>query len=162
MDLAIERLSDLTSRDVADLLADSERFESRIVRRLVEEWGSGANRFDRPGEALFGARGAGPLLGVCGLNIDPYAGQERVGRVRHLYVLSTSRRMGVGQQLVLRVIQAAHGRFDELRLRTNNPAAARLYEALGFGPYDDCGDYTHLANPAALPNLGARRSAPKP
>jgi hypothetical protein len=25
----------------------------------VEEWGNGANRFDRPGEALFGARGAG-------------------------------------------------------------------------------------------------------
>jgi ribosomal protein S18 acetylase RimI-like enzyme len=70
--------------------------------------------------------------------------------------------MGVGQQLVLRVIQAAHGRFDELRLRTNNPAAARLYEALGFRPYDDGGDYTHLANPAALPNLGVRRSAPKP
>ena len=145
MDLAIERLSDLTSGDVADLLSDSERLGSHIVRRLVEEWGNGANRFDRPGEALFGARGTGRLLGVCGLNVDPYAGHERVGRVRHLYVLSTSHRMGVGQQLVRRVIQDAHGRFDELRLRTNNPAAARLYEALGFQPSDDGGDYTHLA-----------------
>ena len=98
MDVAIERLSDVTSGDVADLLADSERLESRIVRRLVDEWGSGANRFDRPGEALFGARGAGRLLGVCGLNVDPYAGDDRVGRVRHLYVQSTSRRQGVGRR----------------------------------------------------------------
>jgi GNAT superfamily N-acetyltransferase len=156
MQLVIERLSDLTSGDVADLLSDSERFESRIVRRLIEEWRSGANRFDRPGEALFGARGAGPLLAVCGLNVDPYAGHERVGRVRHLYVLSTSRRTGVGKQLVLRVIQAAHGQFDELRLRTNNPAAARLYEALGFKLCDDPGDYTHLAKLAALSNHGSQ------
>jgi GNAT superfamily N-acetyltransferase len=155
MDLAIERLAHLTSGDVAELLSDSERLGSRIVRRLVEEWENGANRFDRPGETLFGARAAGLLLGVCGLNVDPYAGDERVGRVRHLYVLSTSRGMGVGQQLVRRVIQAAQGRFDELRLRTSNPAAARLYEALGFRPRDDDGDYTHLARLAALPNRAA-------
>lgn len=155
MDLAIERLSDVTSDDVADLLADSERLESRLVRRLVEEWANGANRFDRPGEALFGARAAGSLLGVCGLNVDPYAGDERVGRVRHLYVLSASRRRGVGQQLVLRVIQEAHGRFRELRLRTSNPAAARLYETLGFRPRVDGGDYTHLAKLATLPNRAA-------
>jgi GNAT superfamily N-acetyltransferase len=75
---------------------------------------------------------------------------EILGRVRHLYVLSTSRRMGVGPQLVRRVIQAARGRFDELRLRTNNPAAGRFYEALGFGPSVDRGDYTHLAKLAVL------------
>jgi len=151
MDLAIERLSDVTLGDFADLLSESERLGSRIIRRLVEEWGNGANRFDRPGEVLFGARGTGRLIGICGLNHDPYAGDERIGRVRHLYVLSTSRRKGMGQQLVLHVIQAAQGRFDELRLRTNNPAAARLYEELGFRPCDDSGDYTHLAKLATLP-----------
>jgi ribosomal protein S18 acetylase RimI-like enzyme len=96
-------------------------------------------------------RGAGRLLGVCGLNVDPYAGDERVGRVRHLYVLSTCRGRGVGRQLVRRVIVAAQGRFDELRLRTNNPAAARLYEALGFRPSEDGRDYTHLSKLAANP-----------
>jgi ribosomal protein S18 acetylase RimI-like enzyme len=150
MDLAIDRLTDLSSGDVAELLSDSERLESRIVRRLAEEWGNGANRFDRPGEALFGARGAGRLLGVCGLNVDPYAGDDRIGRVRHLYVLSESRRQGVGQRLVQRVIQAARGRFDDLRLHTSNPEAARLYEALGFRPCGERPDYTHVAKVAAL------------
>ncbi len=153
IDLAIDRLSDLASGDVAELLSDSERLESRIVRRLVDEWGNGANRFDRPGEALFGARGAGRLLGVCGLNVDPYAGDDRVGRVRHLYVLSESRRQGVGQRLVQRVIQAARGRFDDLRLHTSNPEAARLYEALGFRPSNERVDYTHVAKVAILLSL---------
>jgi len=158
--LTIEPLSDLTSGDIADLLSDSERFESCIVRRLVEEWGNGANRFDRPEEALFGARDAGRLVGVCGLNVDPYTGHERIGRVRHLYILSAFRRRGMGQQLVLRVIQAAHGRFDDLRLRTNNPAAARLYEALGFRPCDGDGNYTHVAKLATLPTRGSQSASP--
>jgi len=158
MDVAIERLSDVASGDVAGLLADSERLESRIVRRLVDEWVSGANRFDRPGEVLFGVRGARRLLGVCGLNVDPYAGDDRVGRVRHLYVLSTSRRQGVGRRLVLRVIQATRGRFDDLRLHTSNPEAARLYETLGFMPCSERVDYTHVAKVTTLLSLAEQRN----
>jgi ribosomal protein S18 acetylase RimI-like enzyme len=158
MGLRIERLNDLTSGLVAELLSENESFGSRIVRRLVEEWGNGTNRFDRPGEALFGAWVNGRLVGVCGLNVDPYAGNERVGRVRHLYVLSAFRRSGVGRQLVVHVIQAARGRFDDLRLRTNNPAAARLYQTLGFRSCDDGGDYTHVAKLAASPNFTVLRT----
>ena len=156
MDLLIERLLDLPSPDVAELLSESERFGSRIVPRLVEEWDNRANRFDRPGEALFGAWVDGRLVGVCGLNVDPYAGQERIGRVRHLYVLSAFRRSGVGRQLVVRVIQAAHGRFDDLRLRTNNPPAAQLYETLGFTPWVGSDTYTHVAKLAGSPNAVGR------
>ena len=54
------------------------------------------------------------------------------GRVRHLTCCSASRRLGVGEQLVARVIDAARGRFGRLRLSTQNPAAARLYERMGF------------------------------
>ena len=130
--VAIEPLHDLTSSSVGELVAESERLGLRLVRRLADEWATGANRFDRPGEILFGASIDRRLVGVCGLNIDPYAGDERVGRLRHLYVLSAFRRMGVGRQLVERVMKAAHGRFDDVRLRTNDAAAARLYEKLGF------------------------------
>jgi len=36
--------------------AESERAGYGFVRRLADEWASGANRFGRPGEALFAAR----------------------------------------------------------------------------------------------------------
>jgi GNAT superfamily N-acetyltransferase len=50
----------------------------------------------------------------------------------------------VGRRLVLAVLQAARGRFDVLRLRTTNPAAARLYESLGFTPSASTDDCTHV------------------
>jgi len=145
----IERLDDLMPRHVDGLLADGERAGSRIVHRLVDEWANGVNRFDRPGEVLFGAWVDRRLIGICGLNIDPYAGDDRIGRVRHLYVSSGCRRHGVGRQLVAHLVRTARGRFDVLRLRTNDPAAARLYEAVGFDACSDAEAYTHVANLAA-------------
>ena len=151
---SIEPLRELPPDRVKELLLDSEAAGSRIVRRLVDEWAARTNRFDRPGEALFGASMAGRLVGVCGLNVDPYAGDPRVGRVRHLYVLTPLRGHGVGRQLVRRVIEAAEGRFATLRLHTSNPAAARLYDAVGFSARDDGSECTHVMD---LPRSRRRR-----
>jgi GNAT superfamily N-acetyltransferase len=140
----VERLSGVPSETLDVLLAESEREGSRFVRRILDEWAAGTNRFDQPGEALFTARLGDRLIGVCGLNVDPYAAAANVGRVRRLYVLSAYRRLGVGRQLVLAVLQAARGRFDVLRLRTTNPEAARLYESLGFTPSATTDDCTHV------------------
>jgi GNAT superfamily N-acetyltransferase len=140
----IERVIGPPAGALAALLAESEREGSRFVRRIVDEWAAGTNRFDRPGEALFTARLGDRLIGVCGLNVDPYAAAQNVGRVRRLYVLSAYRRLGAGRQLVLAVLAAARGRFDVVRLRTTNPAAARLYERLGFRPGPDPLDATHV------------------
>ena len=107
MHVIVERLPDLTSDHIGDLVTESEGAGLRMVRRLVDEWETGANRFDRPGEGLFGAWLDGQLVGVCGLNIDPYAGNEHTGRVRHLYVLAAFRRRGIGRRLVLQIMEAA-------------------------------------------------------
>jgi GNAT superfamily N-acetyltransferase/2'-5' RNA ligase len=139
----VERWRELAGEAVAPLVAESEGAGLRLVRRLVDDWASGANRFDRPGEAFFVAVQDGRVIGVCGLNVDPYAGIARVGRVRHLYVLTAHRRRGVGRSLVQAVVEAAGDRFDELRLRTQDPAAARLYECLGFVACTDAAASTH-------------------
>ena len=132
MSVRIERLYELPAERVSPMIEESERAGLGFVRRLAEEWASGRNRFDRAGEVMLGALMGSRLIGVCGLNIDPYAGGPDVGRVRHLYVLASHRRQGVARQLVGAVIEAARGPFVTLRLRTTNEAAARLYESLGF------------------------------
>lgn len=139
----IERVSGAPTDRLAALLAESEQQGFRFVRRLVQEWESGDNRFDRPGEALFVARVGVDVVGVCGLSVDSYTGDPKVGRVRHLYVLVPHRRSGVGEQLVADVLEAAPGRFERLHLRTTNPTAARLYERLGFRRTFDARDRTH-------------------
>ena len=140
----IERVIGPPAGALDTLLTESEREGSRFVRRIVNEWAAGTNRFDRPGEALFTARLGDRLIGVCGLNVDPYAAAANVGRVRRLYVLSAYRRLGAGRQLVLAVLEAARGRFDVLHLRTTNPVAAQLYDSLGFRPSPETADYTHV------------------
>lgn len=146
----VERLHALSADRVAPLISESEQAGLRFVRRLAEEWASGHNRFDRPGEALFGAGLDSLLVGVCGLNVDPYADDARVGRMRHLYVQTAHRRLGVGRQLVGAVVAAAHGPFTTLRLSTTNPAAARLYESLGFRRHAGDAHCTHVLElPAA-------------
>lgn len=140
----IERLTEVPPGLFDLLVAESESAGYRLVRRLADEWASGENRFDRPGEVLFAAWVDGHLIGACGLNIDPYTKAASVGRVRHLYVLAAYRRLGVGGQLVGRVVDAARGRFGRLRLSTQNPEAAQLYERMGFARSAGAPDHTHF------------------
>lgn len=144
MPAAIERVAGPLPRGLAGLVAEADRAGVSLVRRLVEEWEAGANRFDRPGELLLAATIDGHLAGVCGLNVDPYAKDDAVGRVRHLYVALACRRSGVGRQLVTAVVEAGRGRFDRLRLSTGNPDAARLYTRLGFRETPGIEHCTHV------------------
>ena len=152
VDAQIERAVRRPDSGLGALVAESEAAGLRLVRRLVDEWATGVNRFDRPGEGLFGAWVDGQLIGVCGLNVDPYTVEARVGRVRHLYVLSRFRRRGVGRRLIAEVVAAARGPFDTLRLRTSNPEAARLYEALGFRRSGRTTECTHVMALASAPD----------
>jgi ribosomal protein S18 acetylase RimI-like enzyme len=145
MRAVIQRVSDAPADRLAALAVESERQGFGFVRRLIHEWGSGTNRFDRPGEVLFVATTpGGEAVGVCGLNVDPYADDPRTGRVRHLYVMVAHRRSGVGEQLVTDVVEAAHGRFDRLHLLVTNPNAARLYERMGFRRAGEGRHHTHV------------------
>ena len=144
MSATIERLIELPVHRLADLVAESEALQMRLVRRLVDEWTSGANRFDRLGEALFAAEIEGKVVGVCGLNVDCYTTEPRTGRVRHLYVLMNHRGQGIGSRLVEAVVAAARGNFDRLRLRTDNPQAAAFYAHFGFQPTLGDPNCTHV------------------
>ena len=142
--MPIERLTHLTPELLATPLVESEARGIHFVRRLTDEWINGVNRFDRPGEALFAVRDAADIVAVGGLNVDPYTTEPGTGRVRHLYVVATHRRRGLGATLVGEIIATARSRFHTLRLSTSNPDAARLYERLGFRPCADVAKCTHI------------------
>ena len=140
----IVRLEQLPTGALAELIVASEAEGFRFVRRLLDEWESGTNCFARPGEALFALYHDTRIIGVCGLNIDPYTTAARIGRVRRLYVLSAFRRQGLGRQLTQAVIRASLGHFDSLRLRTTSEAAAGFYESLGFHACGHLSNTTHV------------------
>jgi len=109
-----------------------------FVARLMEDWTTGSNTFSQAGERLIGAVREGRLLGVCGLNRDPYVTESGVGRLRHLYVKKAERHRGISSALVRHLVEQARGTFRIVRLRAGTPQAAAFYEAMGFtGTADD-------------------------
>ncbi|MBD2058179.1 GNAT family N-acetyltransferase [Oculatella sp. FACHB-28] len=140
----VQRVLDLPVQELAEMLAESKTAGFRAIDRLINEWRAGVNRFDRPGEALFLAKQGNHIIGICGLNHDPYANSTRIGRIRRLYVMQSDRRQGVGRSLVHHVIQAALS-FDWLHVRTTSPIAGQFYQSLGFTTCDS-EFVTHVLN----------------
>jgi len=131
--LELRPLTSLTE-SIEDLRDEAARQGFGFLDRLVHEWTNGTNRFDRAGEQLLGAFVGAQLVGVGGVNREPYDPAPRRARLRHVYVLQDFRRRGVARLLVSRLVLDAAGTFEEVRLRTNAVEAAILYEALGFEP----------------------------
>lgn len=84
------------------------------------------------------------IVGVGGLNIDPYANRRDTGRIRRLYVHQDARRKGAGTRLVLAIESAAlASEMSTLQLRTVDPHSATFYEALGYVPIQGEATVTH-------------------
>ncbi len=124
------------------LKAESMAAGFNMLRRLEENWLSRQNRFDKPGEKLAGAFADNLLIGLCGLNQDPWASSTRAGRLRHLYVSAEWRRMQVGITLLGAMLAGADRWFDFIN--TNAPLSAfTFYERAGFIPLTDVDKVTH-------------------
>ena len=140
----IVALTRLPDRIIRPLLDSSEAEGFRFVRRVVNEWATGKNRFSGGGEALLGILVDDRLVAICGLTRDPYLDDPGVGRLRNLYVLPAYRGRGLGAALTREVIDRANSSFRLLRLRAATPEAGLLYERLGFTPTTDAPDCTHV------------------
>lgn len=149
MSIQIQKISDLPVQELSEMLVESQMAGFRAIDRLIKDWMTEVNRFDRLGEVLLLAWQADRVVGVCGLNQDPYVNLNKIGRVRRLYVMQDSRRQGIGRMLIHQIIRAAKPSFDGLHVRTTNPVAAQFYRAIGF---TTCNDklVTHALNLATV------------
>ena len=134
------------------LIGESMRGGYNFLQRTIDDWNSGANRFDRPGEKLWGLFIEKELIGVGGLNIDPYCFIPKVGRVRHLYIREAQRRAGYATLIMNKIIEEASYSFTVLRLFTDNPGASAFYEKLGFKQTGEYKASHFITLPAHMPH----------
>ncbi|MEM8778035.1 MAG: GNAT family N-acetyltransferase [Cyanobacteria bacterium P01_G01_bin.49] len=128
----ISRISEIQSGAINHLVEESLSQGFQCLQRLILDYRSGFNCFDKSGEVLLTASVQGAVVGIGGLNRDPYFNDSNVGRVRHLYVKSMWQRRGIGHLLVNSLIYEAHQHYRLLTLRTNMAAADKFYQKLGF------------------------------
>ena len=135
-------------KDIYSLVTESQTEGYRHLTRLLDEYESGINRFNEPGEALFITIFKTSIIGICGLNRDPYSKNKRVGRVRRFYISRPFRRTGVAQKLMKFVTDLARENFEILVLKTDNPIADIFYKKLGFidKPYDESSSHYLILN----------------
>ncbi|MDX7953532.1 GNAT family N-acetyltransferase [Lichenihabitans sp. Uapishka_5] len=98
-----------------------------------------ARPFLQAGEALFLARASGRPVAMAVISADPYAVAPLTGRLRYIYVGAEARSRGLLRVFVDAALDRAGSHWHRLRLHTDNPVAARLYESYGFRPsaYED-------------------------
>ena len=140
--IAIQKIK-LPIPGIESLLMEGQEEGYDFIQTLTDDWASGENRFDGPGETLCGHLDQGLVVAVGGLNCDPFAGRPDTGRIRRVFVRRAWRNKGVGRALVSALIDEAQSHFRCVRLRAENEDAARLYERMGFVPIADP-DATHI------------------
>ena len=120
-----------------ELRAEAQAEGYGMLDTLAMQWESGANRFDRPGEALLAAYVDDVLAGIGGLTIE--ASLPGAFRMRRFYIRRQFRRTGIGRQLALAVLEHRGKRSVTCNAASGSEA---FWQALGFMP-DPRGGCTH-------------------
>ncbi|WP_144512955.1 GNAT family N-acetyltransferase [Bacillus sp. FJAT-22090] len=132
-ELEIKQIENLLAIDFAHLVKESKEDGFRFLDRLVDEYRDGINTFHKPGETLYGVYNIeGLLVAIGGLNINPFTENQKIGRLRRVYVASAYRRKGVEALLLNEIISNARRHFDVLVLYTDTESADSFYTSLGF------------------------------
>lgn len=137
--IMITRITNLDLVTMKTLVAASQDEGFGFVARLCRDWAGGTNRFDRPGEALYGLYADSGLVGIGGINRH----DQSTGRLRHFYILPSQRRRGWGRSLLNHILSNAAGHFRWVVLRTDTSAADCFYLACGFARVQDTCNVTH-------------------
>lgn len=143
--LRLMRVHEMDTLAWVPLLAASKAEGQQMLSRLLDEWRSGANRFDRPGESLWGLQNAqGQWVAVGGLNLEPAPGRPGAARMRRFYVLPEHRGHGCARRLLAAVLTAAQGRFDRLHVNAQSEGSAAFWSRMGFARVAESAAYTHV------------------
>lgn len=127
--------------DVVLLADEAEREGYEHIRRLVDEWKTGRNRFARRGEQLLVAIDGNDVVAVGGLTTE-FCRKDWL-RMRRYYVLPAYRGRGIGRMIAARLLDHARTFTDTVTVHAGSANASLFWEAMRFQPMQ-CGTYTHI------------------
>ncbi|MFC9415029.1 GNAT family N-acetyltransferase [Bacillus mobilis] len=131
-DIHIQQIEDLMIYEHDYLVQESKEEGFHFLIRLISEYENKINTFNKTGECLYGIFQGEKLIGIGGLNEDPYTENNKIGRVRRFYIAKEYRRKGVGRLLLLRILSDAKKYFNTVVLHTDTEQGDKFYTSSGF------------------------------
>ncbi|PEY40491.1 GNAT family N-acetyltransferase [Bacillus cereus] len=124
-DIHIQQIENLMEYEFSHLVQESEEEGFSFLIRLI-------NEFNKTGECLYGVFQGDMLIGVGGLNEDPYTKDNKIGRLRRFYISRDYRRIGLGNLLLNQLLCHAEKYFEVIVLHTDTKQGDVFYTANGF------------------------------
>lgn len=130
--MKFEAVVDLDFITLEALILSSEQEGFKFISRLKNDWLNKTNRFDKANENLYEISLNNVIIGIGGINKNPYNENGNVGRLRHFYLLPNYRRKGIGRKFIQFILKESRMKYDKISLRTDTEVASKFYESLGF------------------------------
>ncbi|WP_142333991.1 GNAT family N-acetyltransferase [Bacillus wiedmannii] len=131
-DIHIQQIEDLMIYEYDYLIEESKEEGFNFLIRLISEYENKINIFNKTGECLYGIFQGEKLIGIGGLNEDPYTENNKISRLRRFYIAKEYRRKGLGRLLLVRIISDAKKYFNIVVLNTDTVQGDKFYISIGF------------------------------
>ncbi len=100
----IQQIEDLMIYEHDYLVQESKEEGFNFLIKLKSEYENKINIFNKTEECLYGIFQREKLIGIGGLNKDPYTENNKIGRLRRFYISKDYRRKGLGNLLLNRLL----------------------------------------------------------
>lgn len=128
----IQQIEDLMIYESDYLVKESKDEGFYFLIKLISEYENKINTFNKTGECLYGIFQGEKLIGIGGLNVDPYTENNKIGRLRRFYIAKDYRRIGLGKLLLNKLLSHAEKYFKVVVLHTDTKQGDVFYTANGF------------------------------
>lgn len=146
MGITIQHIKTSLPEEISQLAQQAKKDGFDFVERLIEEFNSGENRFERQGETCVVVYDEDRLV-ACGALNQQYEHNEFsncIGRIRRCYVHPDYRKTGVGRQLLAELERYAGQQFSALCLQTESYDAAHFYRKLNYVHVENNPSYNYF------------------
>ncbi len=107
----IKQIENLMKYEFKYLVQESKEEGFNFLKKLINEYENKLNTFNKTGECLYGIFQGEKLIGIGGLNEDPYTENNKIGRLRRFYISKDYRRIGLGKSLLNKLLSHAEKEF---------------------------------------------------
>ncbi|KXI67300.1 GNAT family N-acetyltransferase [Bacillus cereus group sp. BfR-BA-00331] len=128
----IKQIENLMKYEFKYLVQESKEEGFNFLKKLINEYENKLNTFNKTGECLYGIFQGEKLIGIGGLNKDPYTENNKIGRLRRFYISKDYRRIGLGKSLLNKLLSHAEKNFKVVVLHTDTKQGDAFYSANGF------------------------------